>query len=160
MVPTMEIIEDIAVDAPKAYTFLAMIMKATGLDRGGRTALASKSTAGSAFAGKEGERESISQTSSSTNMLPVLQSREPPVCCCSTDSPLPAPEPPVREELRKKDEELRKREMEVRKHEEEVRKRKEELGKYEEEVRKREEEVEKCEEEVRKRAEEIGRAHV
>ena len=44
--------------------------------------------------------------------------------------------------------------MEVRKHEEEVRKRQAELGRYEEEVRKREEEVKKCEEEVRKRAEE------
>ena len=57
-------------------------------------------------------------------------------------------------ELRKHEEDVKKRKMEVWKHEEEVKKRKEELGKYEEEVRKREVEVKKCEEEVRRRAEE------
>ena len=45
LTPTTEIIEDIAIDAPKAYTFLAMIINATGLAEERRRALASKSSA-------------------------------------------------------------------------------------------------------------------
>jgi translation initiation factor 4G len=44
LTPTVEIIEDIAIDAPKAWTLLATMINGADLDKENRTRLASKST--------------------------------------------------------------------------------------------------------------------
>ena len=129
LTPTTAVIEDIAIDAPKALAFLAMIINATGLAEDRQITLAFKSTA-------------------SEELLPLLSDLSWQELEARRKEHEIKQKEEKEEELRKKDDVVRKREIEVGKHEEEVEKRGEELRKYEEELRKREEEVKKCKEEL------------